>query len=449
MSENRFIMTQSALADLAQYALNLAKQQGATETEVGVSEAYGQSVSVRNQEIDTIEYNQDKELSVTVYLGKQKGSATSSNFSEDSVRDVVNKAISLAKYTAADEFSGLAERELMPIDETLPDLDLFYPWHISADDAIDQAKACEQAAFDESPLINNSEGASVSSHQSQFIMANSLGFCQGFQTSRHARSCHVIAGSGDMMQRDGWYDVARSHEDLMPIDAIGEKAAQRAAARLNARRIPTGAYPVLFEAPMAVGLLGHFVVATSGGNLYRKSSFLLDKLGHSIFPDFVSIEEKPHLLKGLASTPFDNDGVRTKDRSVIKNGVLQGYFLSAYSARKLGMQTTGNAGGSHNLILSNTGQSFDELLKMMNNGLIVTEVLGQGVNYVTGTYSRGVSGFWVENGQIAYPVEEITIAGNLADMFKSIVAIGNDTLVKGGKRSGSILIESMMVAGSD
>jgi len=343
----------------------------------------------------------------------------------------------------------IADAELMAKDA--PDLDLFHPWAISVDEALDLARRCEEAAFAVDPRITNSEGANVSVQQSQFVSANSHGFMGGYASTRHGLSCSVIAGDNDdedAMQREFWYDSRRDAAELMSAEEVGRRAGERALARLGAKKIRTCEVPVLFEAPLAVTLLGNFVQAVSGGALYRKSSFLLDSLGQQVFSPVVSIEERPHLKKAFGSSWFDGDGVATRDRDVVVDGVLQGYFLSAYSARKLGMQTTGNAGGSHNLRVLPGSDDFDALLRRMDRGLVVTELLGHGVNYVTGDYSRGAAGFWVEKGRIKHPVEEITIAGNLRDMFRNIVAVGNDALPRGAKHCGPILIERMKVAGN-
>lgn len=444
-TSSSFAYTEVQLRELASDALQHARTAGATACEVDVSEAFGQAVTVRKGETETIEYNRDKGMGVTVYLGQQRGHASTSDFSPSALKATVAAALSIARFTAADVAAGLPEETLLAREAM--DLDLHHPWNLGVDAALDLARQAEAAAFAVSDQISNSEGASVSTQQSQFVSANSLGFMGGFPTSRHSLSCMVIAGEGDNMQRDGWYSAQRNPALLASPASIGEYAARRTLARLNARRLKTCVVPVLFEAPLAVGLLGHFVQAVSGGALYRKSTFLLDSLGQTIFPEFVHVAERPHLKGALASSPFDDDGVATKERDVVEAGVLQGYFLSCYSARKLGMQTTGNAGGSHNLIVRPGTQDFDGMLRQMGRGLLVTELLGQGVNYVTGDYSRGAAGYWVENGQIAYPVEEITIAGNLRDMFRNIVAIGNDVLVRGSKQVGSILIEQMTVAG--
>ena len=440
-----FGYTQDNLRNLAQDVLAHAKKVGATACEVDVSEGYGQSVSVRKSEVETIEYNRDKGIGVTVYLGQQRGHASTSDFAPEALRSTVEAALSIARFTAADSAAGLADAKLLA--KKPMELDLYHPWDVSVADSIALAKRAEDAAFAVSPLITNSEGASVSVQQSHFISANSLGFCDGYASSRHYIACSVIAGKGDDMQRDDWYSSQRKGSDLARPEVIGDYAARRALSRLGARQPKTAQVPVLFEATLAAGLIGSFVRAVSGGALYRKSSFLLDSLGTQVFPKFMQISERPHLKGGFASSPFDDDGVATHDREVIIDGVLQGYFLSTYSARKMGMETTGNAGGSHNLIVKSGNEDFAGLIKKMGRGLLVTELLGQGVNYVTGDYSRGAAGYWIENGEIAYPVHEFTIAGNLKDMLKNVVAVGNDVLVRGSKQVGSILIENMTVAG--
>jgi PmbA protein len=441
-----FAYTQSALRELAQSALDHAAARGASACEVDVSEGFGQSVSVRRQEVETIEYNRDKGLGVTVYLGQRRGHASSSDFSPAALAATVDAALSIARFTAEDDCAGLPEAKRLA--KRSMDLDLFHPWEISVEGAIDIARRCEQAAFDVSPMIRNSEGASVSAQQSHFVSANSLGFMGGFATSRHYVSCSVIAGEGEDMQRDDWYASRRNAAEFPDAERIGDYAARRALSRLNGRKLKTRKCPVIFEAPLASGLIGSFVHAVSGGALYRKTSFLVDSLGKRIFPSFVHISERPHLRGGFASSPFDDDGVATCDREVVEGGVLQGYFLSTYSGRKLGMATTGNAGGSHNLLVQPGRHDLTGLLREMGSGLLVTELLGQGVNYVTGDYSRGAAGYWVENGEIAYPVEEITIAGNLREMLLGIVDIGNDVEVRGSKQVGSILVERMTIAGN-
>jgi PmbA protein len=436
------------LADLKQITqdvLKIAKAAGASAAETEVSFGTGQNVSVRMGEAENIEYNRDKGVSVTVYFGQQKGHASSSDLSQTALKDTVEAACNIAKYTAKDAVCGLADANLMATE--MPDLDLYHPWNISVDDAMEIAKRCEAAALAvDKNRINNSEGAGVSNSESVFAYANSHGFLGGYPSSRHSISCSVIAEANDSMQRDYWYTSARVMKDMESAEYVGKMAGERTVRRLGARSIKTGNYPVLFEAPLASGFISSLIGAISGGSLYRKSSFLLDSLGKQIASPLLNIEELPHLKKGIASSAFDNEGVATKSRKLLENGVLQGYVLSSYSARKLGLQTTGNAGGSHNLIVQSTGENFADLLKKMDTGLLVTELLGQGVNMVTGDYSRGAAGFWVENGVIAHPVEEITIASNMTEMLKQIVAIGNDVIMHSSKQVGSILVENMTVA---
>lgn len=445
VSDPRFSHSVETLKTLAQDILDQAKKLGATACEAEVSEGFGQSVTVRRDEVETIEYNRDKGLGVTVYIGKQRGHASTSDFSPKAIHDTVQAALTIAKYTASDDCAGLADEALLA--KNIPDLDLYHPWNVSIEQSIDLAKQCEAAAFAVDSRITNSEGASVTTQESQFVYGNSLGFVEGYPTSRHGISCAVIAEGGQGMQRDYWYATMRDAQQLESAAHVGRRAGERTVRRLNARKIKTCQVPVLFEASIAAGLLGHFVSAVSGSSLYRKSSFLLDSLGKQVFAPFIQLRELPHLPKGLASSPFDNEGVATHERDIIKDGVLNGYFLGSYSARKLGMQTTGNAGGNHNLLLQSGELDFAGLLKKMDKGLLVTELLGQGVNPVTGDYSRGAAGFWVEHGEIQYPVEEITIAGNLKDMFMRIAAVGTDVEIRGSKQCGSILIESMTVAG--
>ena len=449
-SAPRFSHSADSLRNIAQDMLDYAKQRGASAASAEVSVGFGQSVTVRHGEVETIEYNRDKGLSVTVYLGQQRGNASTSDFSPQEVRDTVDAALSIARYTAKDDCSGLPDADMLARD--CPDMDLYHPWDLPVDAAIALAQQCEQAALDADKRISNSEGATVNLHEAQFITANSLGFIGGFPTSRHSLSCAVIAEEGDSMERDYWYAVARDARDLMDAQQVGRIAAERTVRRLNARQLETMQAPVLFEAPIASGLLGNFVSAVSGGSLYRKSSFLLDQMDQQVFAPHINISDVPDIRKGLASSPFDDEGVQTQRRVIVENGVLRGYFLGSYSARKLGLRTTGNAGGNHNLILKPSGgQSgeldFAKLLSTMSRGLLVTELLGQGINTVTGDYSRGAAGFWVEHGEIQYPVQEITIAGNLKDMFRNIVAAGNDVLVQGSRQCGSILVEGMTIAG--
>jgi len=453
MTDSVFTHGQDQLKQLAQDVLRYAKEKGASDAAVDISEGSGLSVGVRKGRIETIEQNKDKGIGVTVFLGGdrqvRRGNASTSDFSQQALKETVEAAYNIARFTAIDDCAGLPEADLL---ERQPrDLKLFSPWTISAEQAVAIAQRCEAAALETDPRIGNSEGAGVYVQHSHFVAANSRGFIGGYPFSRHTISVAPIAGKGAGMQRDDWYSSKRDPKKLAQPEAIGRYAAERALARLNARKLSTRKCPVLFEAPLAAGLLGAFVQAVSGGALYRKSSFLLDSLGQQVLPEHIQIVEDPHVIGGVGSAPFDEEGVRTVKRDVVRDGVVQGYFLSTYSARKLGMQTTGNAGGSHNLTLSSTrsgrGDTFAGMLKKMGTGLLVTELMGQGVNYVTGDYSRGASGYWVENGVIQYPVEEITIAGNMKDMLRHIVAVGRDTLVRGTKETGSILVESMTVAG--
>ena len=444
-SANRFSYDQSQLRQITADVLEYASKQGASACEAEVSERFGQNVTVRRGEVETIEYNRDKSVGVTVYLGRRRGHASTSDFSPQAIRAAADAALSIAKFTASDDYAGLADADLLARD--IPDLDLFHPWDLPVERAIELARACESAAFAVDKRVTNSEGATVSLQQSQFAYGNSLGFLSGYPSSRHSISCAVIAGKGDAMQRDDWYMSARNASELGAAEDIGRTAGERAIRRLGARKIATVQVPVLLEAPVAATLLGHFVSAVSGGSLYRKSSFLVDSLGKEIFSPLVEISDDPHIPRGLASSPFDDEGVATRCRRVVERGVVQGYFLGSYSARKLGMKSTGNAGGNHNLLLKDTGESLLQLMEKMGRGLLVTELLGHGINMVTGDYSRGAAGFWIEGGAIAYPVQEITIAGNLRDMFGNIVAAGNDIVKRGSKQCGSVLIEHMAVAG--
>jgi PmbA protein len=445
MANTQFSYSAAALKQIAQDILDHAQKQGATAADTEVSEGFGQTVTVRCGEVETIEYNRDKGIGVTVYIGKQQGHASTSDFSPQALRDTVDAALSIARFTASDDCAGLADADLLARD--IPDLDLWHPWGVPVERAIELAKACEAAGFAVDPRIDNSEGATVSTQESHFIYGNSLGFLAGYPASQHSVWCSLIAGKNDAMQRDDWYEVSRDPAELAAPETVGRHAGERALKRLGAKKIATTQVPVLFEAPIASSLLGHFVSAVSGGSLYRKSSYLLDSIGQQVFAPLVNISELPHLRKELASSAFDSEGVATRAREVVKDGVVQGYFLGSYSARKLGLKTTGNAGGNHNLILRDTGEDFAALLRKMGRGLLVTELMGHGVNAVTGDYSRGASGYWVENGVIAYPVQEITIAGNLKDIFRGIVAVGNDVIRRGSRHCGSILVERMTIAG--
>lgn len=444
MSDSGFSYSIDEIKQMSEDVLKIAKRLGASAAEAELSLSIGQNVSVRLGQVENIEYNRDKGMSVSVYFGQRKGHASTSDLGPKALEDTVAAACNIAKYTAQDMFCGLADAALMAKD--IPDLDLNHPWNIGVDEAIELAKTCEQAALEVDKRISNSEGASVSNGHGFFSYSNSHGFTGGYASSRHGISCSVIAESNQNMQRDYWYSTARDAADLQSAVDIGRIAGARTVRRLNAKKIKTCQVPVLFEAPLASGLISSLISAISGGNLYRKSSFLLDSLGKQIASPLLSIYEDPFIKKGLASSAFDNEGVATSARQLVDNGVLQGYVLSSYSARKLGMQTTGNAGGNHNLIIKPGALDFDGLLKQMGTGLVVTELLGHGMNMVTGDYSRGAAGFWVENGVIVHAVEEITIASNMADMLNMIIGVGNDVLVQSSKQVGSILIERMTVA---
>jgi len=444
-----FTCDEAELRELAQAVLDRARQAGASGAGCDVSEAHGLTVTVRKGRPETIEHNRDRGIGVTVYLGSRprarRGHASTSDFSRAAIEQTVDAAAAIARHTAEDDCAGLADEALLAREPR--SLDLFHPWPISTEEAIAIAKRCEDAAFAVSPLIRNSEGASVSAQQSQYVLATSQGFMQHVAGSRHYLSCAVIAEKKGLMQRDDWYSASRVPAQLAEPRALGRYAGERAAARLGARQIATCQAPVLFEAPVAIQLIGHFVSAVNGGNLYRKTSFLTDSLGKPVFSQRVSIDERPFERQGMASAFFDEEGVATRERPIVRGGVVEGYFLGSYSARKLGLQTTGNAGGHHNLVVEPGPLDFRGMLREMGRGLLVTELLGHGINPVTGDYSRGAAGFWVEGGEIRFPVEEITIAGNLKDMFRGIAAIGNDVLVRSGRSCGSILVEKMTIAG--
>ncbi len=452
-AEQGFAYSQEQFQQIVEDTLGLARKLGATDAGAEVSEGVGLSVSVRKGELENVERNRDKSLGVSVYLGQRRGNASTSDFSPAALRQTVQAAYDIARFTAEDPVAGLPE----PDDQASPeearrDLDLFHPWAIDAAAAAELARRCEDAALTLDRRITNSEGAGVSAQQAHFWAGNSRGFRGGYASSRHYLSVSPIAGRGKDMQRDGWYTSMRDAADLASPETVGRYAAARALARLKSRRVPTAEVPVLFESTVAAGLLGAYVQATSGGSLYRKASFLVGSLGQPVLASHVDIEENPHELKGKGSAPFDDEGVHTRPRKVVLGGVVQGYFLSSYSARKLGMKTTGHAGGSQNLRMSSRltqpGDDLDAMIRKLGRGLFVTELMGQGVNYVTGDYSRGAAGFWVENGCIAYPVTEVTIAGNLRDMFKDIAAIGSDAYTQGSKTVGSMLLGHMKLAGS-
>jgi PmbA protein len=438
------------LRGLAQAVLERARRGGASGCECDVSEGHGLSVTVRKGQPDVVEHNRDRSIGVSVYLGDRprakRGHASTSDFSALALEQTVDAALAIARHTAEDDCAGLPEAS--ELARNLPDLDLFHPWSIDTEAAIELAKTCEAAAFGVSRKIRNSEGATVSAQHSQFVLANSLGFVGGNAGSRHYLSVSVIAEEKGLMQRDDWHSASRVPEKLADPRALGRYAAERALARLRSRKIATCQAPVLFEAPVAIGLIGHFISGVNGGNLYRKTTCLADSLGKPVFSQLVSIEERPLEPQGLASGAFDEEGVATRQRAIVRGGVVEGYFLGSYSARKLGMQSTGSAGGHHNLVVAPGKQDFRGMLREMGRGLLVTELLGQGVNMVTGDYSRGAAGYWVEGGEIQYPVEEITIAGNLKDMFRGISAVGADTIVRSGRTCGSILVERMTIAGA-
>ncbi|MGR9074171.1 MAG: metalloprotease PmbA [Gammaproteobacteria bacterium] len=434
------------LKNIVRELLDEAKQQGATGAEAGLSAESGLSVTARLGDVETIEYHRDQGLGVTVYFGKRKGSASTTDLMPESIRETVNAACSIARFAGEDDFAGLPDAFMLAKD--IPELDLCHPWEVTADEAIALAIECEDAARAYHPEISNSEGASVDTHHSVRILGNTLGFLHGYPTTRHSLSCSVVGRRGNDMQRDYWYTLARSAGELESAAEVGKKAAERTIRRLGARSLSTRHCPVLYSAEIASGLIGHFIRAVSGGSLYRKSSFLLDSLDKQVFPEFMRIHEQPHLINALGSAPYDGEGVATKARDIVSAGTLRSYVLSSYSARKLGMQTTGNAGGVHNLIVESGEDDFSAMLKKLDTGLLATELMGQGVNPVTGDYSRGAAGFWVENGEIQFPVEEITIAGNLREMYRDILAVGNDVDCRGNIRTGSILVGKMTVAGN-
>jgi PmbA protein len=434
------------LMEIARQVLDLARAEGATAAEVDIGTGSGLAVTARIGEVETIEHQRDKGLSITVYMGHQKGNSSSTDFAPAALKNSVQAACTIARLAGADDYSGLLDPQYLAT--TVPDLDLYHPWAISAEQAIEMAIGCESAARESDQRIINSDGATLNSYSGCHVYGNTNHFINGWDWSSHSLDCTVIAEQDGKMQRDGWYSRTRDHRDLQEITAIGAQAAARTVARLGARKLTTRNIPVIFEAPVATSLFGSFIAAISGGALYRKSSFLLDKLGTQVFADHVNISEQPHLKKAAGSTPFDNDGMATQQRALVDCGMLQGYVLSAYSARKLGMAPTGNAGGVHNLVIESGTENLQALMKQMHTGLLITELIGFGVNTVTGDYSRGASGLWIENGEIQYPVEEVTVAGNLADMYKKITAIANDVDRRGNIQTGSVLIEEMMVAGA-
>ncbi len=445
-----FSHSRAQFEHLVDSAIAHAKHLGATDAAAEASEGCGLSVSVRKGELENVERNRDKSLGITVYVGQRRGNASTSDFSQAAIERTVQAAFDIARFTAEDPFAALPEAGLIAHEHR--DLDLFHPWAIDSAGATDLALRCEASAMATDKQITNSEGASVSAQQSHFFSAHTHGFRGGYASSRHSLSVAPIAGKGDDMQRDYWYSSMRHASDLASPEAVGRYAAQRSLSRLHSRKLATISCPVLFESPLAAGLLGGLVHALSGGALYRQSSFLMDSLGKQVAAKHLQVSEDPFVTRGKGSSPFDEEGVKVQPRQVLRNGLVEGYFLSSYSARKLGMQTTGNAGGSHNLVMTSSltraSDDLDAMLRKLGTGLFVIELMGQGINYVTGDYSRGATGFWVENGQIAYPVQEITIAGNLKDMLLGIEAVGSDAYTYGGKTVGSVLINRMKVAGA-
>jgi len=433
------------LLALVELALAEAKTLGAAQAEAAVSMDVGLSVSARLGEVETVEYQRDRGMGVTVYFGTRKGTASTADLSAAGLRETVAKACSIARFTAEDECAGLPDPDMLATD--VPDLDLSHPWDITPERACEMTIACEAAAMAVDQRITNSEGAGVSTHRGLRAYGNSLGFLGAYPGTAHSISCSVLGSEGEQMERDYWYSTARDWRELEDAESVGRRSGERAVRRLGARKLATQKVPVLYGPDVARGLVGHFLGAIRGGSQYRRSSFLLDAAGTQVFPDWFSLSERPHLPKALASAPFDHEGVATRDREIVSGGVLLGYVLSTYSARKLGLKTTGNAGGNYNVLVHGRGRDFDGMLAQLGRGLYVTELMGQGVNGVTGDYSRGAAGFWVEDGKLAYPVHEVTVAGNLKDLYHRIVDVGSDIDVRGGIRTGSILIEEMTVAG--
>jgi len=443
---SRTALDQKELEDIVLQVLQEARKQGADQAEAAASHDIGLCVTARLGDVESLEYTNDRGVGITVYKNQKKGNASTSDFSPAALREAVTKACTFANFTAADEHAGLADAELMAQDP--PDLDLAHDWHLQSDAAIDYAIECEDAARSFDKRITNSEGATINSSGGVRVYANSHGFLGGYRKTSHSISCVVIGEADGDMERDYWYSAARDAADLETPARIGAIAAERTVRRLGARKVKTGKAPVLFAPEVARGFIGHAIGAIAGGAQYRRSSFLLNAAGEQIFPEFMQIQERPHIPKGMASAPYDAEGVATKDREIVTDGVLQGYVMSSYSARRLGLQTTGNAGGTHNLLVPGNAADMAELMRMMNRGLLVHELIGSGVNAVTGDYSRGVVGYWVENGEIVHPVHEVTIAGNLKDLYRRITAIGNDQDLRGGIRCGSLLVESMTIAGA-
>jgi len=434
------------LEEIILRVMTLAKQAGATAAEATIGTSSGISTTARHGQAETVEHQRDKGLSVTLFLNSRKGNASTTDFGEQAILETVRAARTIADHASEDEFAGLIAPEYLAGE--IPDLDLYHPWDLSPETAIELAVECETHARTFDKRICNSEGATINTFNGSRYYGNSYGFSGGWHWSSHSIDCSVIAGDGGNMQREGWYTRKRDYTELESINSIAETAAKRALAKMGSRKLSTLSVPVIFEAPVADSLFSTFVNAISGGSQYRKSTFLLDKVGTQVFPDHMYILERPHIRKGIGSAPFDNDGMATRERSLVSGGILQGYLLSGYSARKLGLVPTGNAGGVHNLIVESGQQDLASLIRTMNRGLLITDLIGFGINQVTGDYSRGASGFWIENGEIQYPVEEITVAGNLVDMYRQIIAVGNDIDTRGNIQTGSVLIENMTVAGN-
>ncbi|MCG8910637.1 metalloprotease PmbA [Pseudomonas sp. DP-17] len=449
MSEHNPAVSPEVLPELREQVERIiaeATRQGASACEVAVSVEQGLSTSVRQGEVETVEFNRDQGFGITLYVGQRKGSASTSATGADAIRETVAAALAIAKHASEDDCAGLADPALMARD--LPDLDLYHGWSITPDQAIERALACEAAAFATDRRVTKADGTTLNTHQGCRVYGNSHGFVGGYASTRHSLSCVMIAELEGQMQRDYWYDVNRRGELLATPESIGRRAAERAASRLGARPVPTAEVPVLFAPEVAVGLFGHFLGAISGGSLYRKSSFLEGALGQRLFPEWLTLDERPLLRGALGSASFDNDGLATYAKPFVEGGELVSYVLGTYSGRKLGMPSTANSGGVHNLFVSHGDEDQAALIRRMGRGLLVTELMGQGVNLVTGDYSRGAGGYWVENGEIQFPVQEVTIAANLRDLFRNIVAIGNDVEYRGNLHTGSVLIEKMMVAGN-
>ncbi len=440
-----FLLTDDDIRERTEFAIHEARRLGADQVEAGASLDSGLELTVRLGEVETLERSRDRGLGITVYFGRRKGSASTADLGRDAIRETVSAACTIARYTAEDPFAGLADAALMASD--VPDLDLWHPWEFSLDDAIEKARACEAAARSVDARITNSDGATLSSHGGLRVYGNSHGFLGAYRGTSHSLSCTVLASANGHMQRDYWYSAARDPRALETPEAIGARAGARAIRRLGAKRLSTRRAPVLFVPEMAKSLVGHFLGAIRGTSQYRRTSFLLDAAGERVFPDFMQIIEQPLLQGAMGSAPFDDEGVATLERALVRGGVLQGYVLSSYSARRLGLQTTGNAGGVRNISVAPGAEDFDALCRRLHRGLLVTELMGQGVNGVTGDYSRGASGFWVEDGVPAWPVEEITVAGNLRDMFTNVIAVGNDVDTRGNIRVGSMLLNEMTIAG--